>query len=107
MVCGGSTDRSCLTLMTGKVTQKLKSTRRYILAAVSLPSGVYILGVYHALATSSFLPNAYSEWESGPILPGTGNYDACAVALSGTKFLLIGGYPTTRQVAEYNTTIEE
>ena len=61
MVCGASTDRSCLTLMTGEVTQKLRSTRRYISAAVSLPLGVYILGGYHALATSSFLPNAYSE----------------------------------------------
>ena len=66
--------------------------------------GVYILGGYHALATSSFLPNRYTEWESGPTLPSPGNYDACAVAVSDTAFLLIGGYPTTRQVVEYDTT---
>ena len=106
LVCGGSDQLDCLTLDTDRQEWRhhsVMNVRRYISAAVAMPDGVYVLGGLGSMESSSFLPHGYSEWEQGPGMPRSGNYDACAVKISETSFLLIGGYPSTKQVAQFYT----
>ena len=106
LVCGGSDQLTCLTLDTGRqewTHHSVMNVRRYISSAVAMPDGVYVLGGLGSMESSSFLPHGYTEWEQGPVMPGSGNYAACAVRVSVYNFMLIGGYPTTKQVVEYNT----
>jgi len=77
---------------------------RYKFTAVSMPDGVYVLGGYideEHLDTSSYLPTGSFQWESGPTIPG-GSSDSCVVAISETKFGIIGGKPDTSRVSEYD-----
>lgn len=86
-------------------------TDRYFANVVSMPDGVYVLGGKEGdegqSSSSSFLPAGSSEWGAGPRLPEGGLHSSCAVAISETKFLLIGGQPNTRQVIEYDTATGE
>ena len=68
--------------------------------AVTLPSGLYILGgAGLAKYTSTFLALGSSSWQEGPAAPGEGLEDACSVALGPNSFLVIGGFLSLRQVA--------
>ena len=64
-------------------------------AVATLTDGSYILGGFDYgsdvyLDSSEFLPTGSSQWTQGPRPPQTGK-DACAVAVSHTSLLLIGG----------------
>ena len=104
LTCGGQNYFSCLSLgvsgSTWRNHSSLDSLRHYSTHAV-LPSGLYLLGGFYS-SSSSFLPTGASRWEVGPSLPGM-TFDSCAVAISATKFLLIGGWLETRQVSEYDS----
>jgi hypothetical protein len=109
LVCGGwnSNDdfSSCLAYSPGPgwVPHSTLSIARAAASAVMLDKGVYILGGwwrnpefgdfhYEADSSSEFLRAGSSAWEAGPALPGgLGVNGACAVAISPTQFLLIGG----------------
>ena len=104
LTCGGQNYFSCLALdlsdSTWRNHSSLDSLRHYSSHAV-LPSGLYILGGFYS-SSSSFLPTGATTWEAGPSLPGM-TFDSCAVAISETKFLLIGGWLETTRVSEYNS----
>ena len=91
LTCGGDSDYSCvmLTLDTWSPHSTLDSIRWYS-SSVTLPSGVYILGGYKTETTSSYLATGSTEWVPGPDIPHGGSDSGCAVAISATKFLLIG-----------------
>jgi hypothetical protein len=111
LVCGGRDGdgflSSCLTYSLGPpaawVTHSGFSVPRAGPAAVTLESGVYVLGGfngsydntdnYNGLSSSEFLAAGSSVWKAGPALPygGQGVADSCAIAISNTQFLLIGG----------------
>jgi hypothetical protein len=116
MVCGGDTQTpqdttlglkralsSCLQYKpaleppTWIVHSSLRTSRSYA-SAVTLTAGVYVLGGQYSSiipkprSTSEILRPGSSMWEEGPVLPGgEGLVFSCAVAISNTTFLLIGG----------------
>ena len=104
LTCGGQNYFSCLALdlsdSTWRNHSSLDSLRHYSSHAV-LPSGLYILGGFYS-SSSSFLPTGATTWEAGPSLPGM-TFDSCAVSISETKFLLIGGWLETTRVSEYDS----
>jgi hypothetical protein len=98
-------------------------TDRVSAAAVTLAAGTYILGGHsinresgeaELQSTSEFLPRGQGEWQEGPGLPetlaqllglGLGLSRSCAVTISATSFLLIGGETAigrSRVVNEFN-----
>lgn len=58
------------------------------LAYTVLPSGAYLMG----RSTGAFLPTGSTEWDSFSIPSDHEARVACAVPVSSTSFLLIGGY---------------
>ena len=107
LTCGGDADYSCLALTrdsdywTWSPHSQLDSIRWYS-ASVTLPSGVFILGGYNTETTSSFLATGRDHWTPGPEIPQGGSDSGCAVKISDTKFLLIGGEPNYEHVMEYD-----
>ena len=65
-----------------------------------MPTGVYLFSGKDK--TSVFLPTGSTEWQNGPKLPGSA-FDTCAVAISASKFLVIGGLTDPKQVEEFDT----
>ena len=109
LTCGGDSDFSCLSLVAGLeglvwMDHSTLDTIRWYTTAVTLPGGLYILGGYRTETTSSFLATGTTTWVPGPELPGGGSDSGCAVAISSSRFLLIGGEPAYQQVAEYDST---
>ena len=64
---------------------------RYCHSVVVLPAGTYILGGYSSRFTSEFLPTGGTVWQAGPNIPSPGLAYGCAVAISSTRFVVIGG----------------
>ena len=80
---------------------------RILASSLTVPGlGLLILGGFKE-NTSILLPTGSSEWVDGPTIPGNGNYGLCSVAISATKFLVIGGSENYNQVAEYDTSTEQ
>eukprot|EP00092_Neocalanus_flemingeri_P027360 GFUD01029674.1.p1 GENE.GFUD01029674.1~~GFUD01029674.1.p1 ORF type:complete len:184 (+),score=44.26 GFUD01029674.1:142-693(+) len=110
--CGGFGEgmmgRSCIGLNTKtqewETMADLLQDRRYS-SAVTMPDRVIILGGVHDQQTSSeFLDTGMAEWKEGPALKGKGAYGSCAVRISSTSLLLIGGKYERTQVRELDTT---
>lgn len=60
--------------------------------SVVLPSGTFILGGRNDSKSSEFLPVGQTlAWREGPKIPGPGAIYACTVAISDTRFAVIGG----------------
>jgi len=84
-------------------------TDRNLASAVTMPDGIYLLGGSEGenqKDTSSFLPTGSSQWETGPSLPSALD-SSCVVQTSDSSFVMIGGKPDSKQVAEYNTATGE
>merc|ERR1711962_1673099 len=72
-------------------------------SAVSLPSGVYILGGSKQNSnTSEFLATGSSKWTRGPDIPGSGVSQSCAAKLNDTAFVVLGGWYDGHQARVYN-----
>jgi len=67
------------------------------------------LGGYDSGARSSseFLATGSSNWTPGPNIPGGGVHTSCAVKLSDTEFVILGGYYDRTQARVYSTTKKE
>jgi len=67
--------------------------------SVVLPSGTFILGGRNDSKSSEFLPVGQTlAWREGPKIPGPGAVYACTVAISETRFAVIGGELKTRSL---------
>jgi len=122
MVCGGKTSpwedshgdikegylASCLQFNSGtwEHHSSLENKNRYHSSAIALKHGVYILGGVHE-TSSEFLATGTSNWIAGPEIPGSGAYQSCAVKLSDTEFVILGGRYNGSQALVYSTTKEE
>ena len=115
LTCGGldgeeEYNLSCFVLDPATATWLPHSTLdspRTFSPTVSPPSGVFLLGDdYEFSESSSFLATGSTRWVPGPPLLSP-KEDACAISISATQFLVIGGYPDTRKVEEYDTTTGE
>lgn len=108
LTCGGDSDYSCVSLTTKEDNTVLWSPHstldsiRWYASSVTLPAGVFILGGYKTETTSSFLPTGDTTWRPGPDIPHGGSDSGCAVAVSDTSFLLIGGEPNYDHIMEYD-----
>ena len=73
-------------------------TDKVLPSSVSLPVGVFL---FDGRWGGTFLPTGSTEWLEGPHQ----NNDAatCAVAISASKFLVIGGSPDPKLVEEFDT----
>ena len=78
--------------------------RRYRASGASLQSKTMILGGGGGRDTE-VLSSGSNEWRTGPALPGGATWGACAVAISGSSLLLIGGR-SRREVAYLNQVAE-
>merc|ERR1711962_1689815 len=109
LVCGGNTD-SCLQFnfqsKTWEHHSSLKNKNRYFSSAIAFKHGVYILGGWSVSARSSseFLATGSSNWTPGPNIPGGGVRRSCAVKLSDTEFVILGGSYDSTQARVYSTT---
>eukprot|EP00092_Neocalanus_flemingeri_P073442 GFUD01090608.1.p1 GENE.GFUD01090608.1~~GFUD01090608.1.p1 ORF type:complete len:397 (+),score=79.23 GFUD01090608.1:70-1260(+) len=100
--------------------KELLHDRKYS-SVVLMPTGVYVLGGFgnhirqppsdrpHSKffdhhTSSEFLPSDTSEWMTGPTLKGKGAGNSCAVRISDSSLLLIGGWREGTQVRELDTT---
>ena len=71
--------------------------------SVVLPSGTFILGGRNDSKSSEFLPVGQTlAWREGPKIPGPGAIYACTVAISDTRFAVIGGELKNRSLV-FNT----
>ena len=98
---------SCFVLDPDTNTWLLHSTLdspRHVSATVSLPSGIFLLAhnTHENDETSSYLATGSTQWVPGPPLKRP-TENPCAVSISASKFLLIGGLPDTHAVEEYDT----
>jgi len=76
---------------------------RILSSSLTIPGvGLFIIGGFKENSTL-LLPTGTTEWVDGPVIPGNGNYGSCSVAISDTKFLVIGGSENYNQVTEYDT----
>merc|ERR1711962_126850 len=112
LVCGGYTPSgytaSCLQFYFQSKTwehhSSMTSIYRYQSSAVALKHGVYILGGdSRGQRSSDFLATGSSNWTPGPNIPGRGVYASCAVKLSDSEFVILGGIPDKTQARVYNT----
>ena len=110
ITCGGYGEggkRSCLVLNTQTKEWKTMSDLlqdRIFSSVVSMPDAVVILGGVKDQETSSeYLLSGSDEWKAGPDLKGKGAYGSCAVTISKTSLLLIGGWNDRNQVRELDT----
>jgi len=114
LVCGGRTPSgytaSCLQFnfksKTWEHHSSLNSRLRRFSSAIALKHGVYILGGYTSdvQSNSEFLATGSSNWTPGPNIPGRGVYQSCAVKLSDTEFVILGGIRDKTQARMYSTT---
>ena len=71
---------------------------------VVLPVGTFILGGRNDSKSSEFLPVGETRaWREGPKIPGAGAKYACTVAISETKFAVVGGELKNRSLV-FDTT---
>ena len=107
LTCGGITNsRKCLALNITNNTWVEHShldQSRVSSTSLTMPEGLFLFGddLYDE-TTSSFLPTGTTEWQPGPSPPGAGITGACAVAISDSEFLLIGGRYVPDQVVSYS-----
>jgi len=119
LVCGGETPSgptaSCLQFNSHSKTwehhSSLKSKYRHHSSAIAFNHGIYILGGGYILggsedskSSSEFLATGSSMWTPGPTIPGGDVYESCAVKLSDTEFVILGGGYVGTQALVYNTT---
>ena len=94
--------------------EKHSTLTRYRINSTSLtmPDGVYVLGGEfdeHTRRSTDFLPKGQSSWQVGPMIHDFMDYtvqgfvDGCAVKISPTEFLLIGGRGSENRVFHYDT----
>ena len=117
LTCGGQgnageDDLSCLVLDVTAGQWLPHSTLdrpRLLSSSVITPHGLLLLGGQDNKTTSSILQTGSTLWVPGPDIPGFGADLSCAVAISSSQFLLIGGagVSTGGQVLEYNWLTEE
>jgi len=74
-------------------------------SAIALKNGVYILGGSgsNTYSSSEFLATGSTVWIPGPKIPGSVYY-SCAVKLSDTEFVILGGVDDGTQALVYSTT---
>merc|ERR1711962_1399771 len=116
LVCGGSIGypehtASCLQFdyesKSWKEHSTLLSTDRIYSSAVTLSRGTYVLGggdQWTTGSSSEFLATGSSVWTQGPRIPGYGRgvWQSCAVKLSDTEFVILGGSYDLTQARVYN-----
>jgi len=113
LVCGGRTPSdytaSCLQFnfktRTWEHHSNMRNKYRTFGSAIALKQGVYIIGGWGGFErnSSEFLPTGSSVWTQGPDVPGGGVRMSCAVKLSDTEFVILGGYDQT-QALHYSET---
>ena len=104
LICGGRTPSehtaSCLQFnfktRTWEHHSNMKNKYRHFGSAIVLKRGVYIVGGWGGRNSSEFLATGSSCWTQGPDIPGKGVRMSCAVKLSDTEFVILGGYDQTQ-----------
>lgn len=103
LVCGGfdANLKSCLELQKGQWIQHSKLSELTYMT----PPPVILSGKVYLFAGRSifWLATGSKTWQSGPKLQPTFEFkDACAVKLSSTMALLIGGYWTQKKICKFD-----
>jgi len=117
LVCGGKTPSgftaSCLQFNPDSKSWEHHSSMgnkfRHFSSAIALKHGVYILGGANdgSKRSSEFLATGSFVWIPGPNITGSGVWYSCGVKLSGTEFVILGGYYDRSQALVYSTTRNE
>jgi len=115
LVCGGSTPSgvttSCLQFNSQSKTWEhhstMRSSNRFLSSTIVIPSGVWVIGGSAGGDTSEFLATGSSEWTQGPDLSRGKVFQSCAVKLSDTEFVVLGGYYDRTQALHYNKTSDK
>jgi len=114
IVCGGKTSSgptpTCLQFDYESKSWKEHSpllSNRYIASTVALSRGTYVLGGDGYANSSEFLATGSSVWTQGPHIPGDGVHGSCAVKLSDTEFVILGGGEDRTQAIVFKDTNEE
>merc|ERR1711962_1942158 len=84
----------------------MKNKYRHFGSAIVLKHGGYIVGGWGRTErnSSEFLATGSSVWTQGPDVPTLGVRMSCAVKLSDTEFVILGGYDDQTQALHYSET---
>ena len=78
---------------------------RALSTMVQMKTETYLLGggASESMLTSEILSHYSNTWQKGPDIPEPGLNSGCAVKISDTEFLVIGGQQTYRRILKFNT----
>ena len=111
IICGGNT-KSCLRLEDGNWQEYAElNQERGDASGISMGNTLYMFGGGWTYETEE-LPTSITrtsemlidgKWMAGPVIPGKGVDKSCAVAISKTELLLIGGFRMNgNKIIKYN-----
>ena len=82
---------------------------RALSTMVQMKTETYLLGGSRAdsTLTSEILSHYSNTWQTGPDIPGKGLNSGCAVRISDTEFLVIGGFDTPQRILKFNTQLKK